>query len=74
MIEELANLLDDFPGPANQTRCFTHVLNLVVKSIIWQFDAPNSKNKHEATNEMLSLMGTKIVRMIMLRDGLMSVS
>jgi hypothetical protein len=54
MIEELANLLDDFPGPANQTRCFTHVLNLVVKSIIRQFDRPNSKNKDEATNEMLS--------------------
>ena len=60
MIEELANRLDDFPGPANQTRCFTHVLNLVVKSIIRQFDSPNSKNdKHlnEATNEMLSFAG-----------------
>ena len=54
MIEELANLLDDFPGPANQTRCFTHVLNLVVKSIMRQFDSPNSKNKQKATNEMLS--------------------
>ena len=60
MIEELADLLDDFPGPANQTRCFTHVLNLVVKSIIRQFDSPDSKNdKHldEATNEMLSFAG-----------------
>src|SRR5260221_1281624 len=60
MIEELANLLDDFPGPANQTRCFTHVLNLVVKSIIWQFDSPKSKNdKHldEVTNEVLSFAG-----------------
>ncbi|TFK61912.1 hypothetical protein BDN72DRAFT_749645, partial [Pluteus cervinus] len=38
MIEELVNLLDNFPGPANQTRCFTHVLNLVVKSMIKQFD------------------------------------
>jgi hypothetical protein len=57
MIEELANLLDDFPGPANQTRCFTHVLNLVVKSIIRQFDAPKSKkdrNLKEATNELLT--------------------
>lgn len=57
MIEELANLLDDFPGPANQTRCFTHVLNLVVKSIIRQFDSPKSKNDkrlNEATNEILS--------------------
>jgi hypothetical protein len=40
-------------------RCFTHVLNLIAKSIIQQFDSPNSKNKHlkEATNEMLSLEG-----------------
>jgi hypothetical protein len=43
MIEELANLLDDFPGPENQTRCFLHILNLVVKSIIRQFDLPKSK-------------------------------
>ena len=60
MIEELANLLDDFPGPANQIRCFTHVLNLVVKSIIRQFDSPKSKNDkniNEATNELLSLAG-----------------
>jgi hypothetical protein len=34
MIEELANVLDEFPGPANQTQCFLHILNLVVKSII----------------------------------------
>jgi hypothetical protein len=60
MIDELADLLDDFPGPANQTRCFTHVLNLVVKSIIRQFDSPKSKtdrNLNEATNELFSLAG-----------------
>ena len=60
MIEELADLLNDFPGPANQTRCFTHVLNLIVKSIIQQFDSPDTKNdKHldEATNKMLSFAG-----------------
>ena len=34
MIEELTNLLDDFPGPANQMQCFLHILNLMVKSII----------------------------------------
>ena len=60
MIEELANLLNDFPGLANQTQCFTHVLNLVVKSIIQQFDSPKSKtnkNLNEATNELFSLAG-----------------
>ena len=68
MVEELANLLDDFPGPANQTRCFLHILNLVVKSIIRQFDLPKSKktldNEDEddptqdaATAELLKLAG-----------------
>jgi len=60
MIAELANLLDDFPGPANQTRCFTHVLNLVVKSVIRQFDLPKSKGDKildDAAKELLSLSG-----------------
>jgi hypothetical protein len=43
MIEELTDLVDNFPGPANQTRCFTHILNLVVKSILRQFDLPKQK-------------------------------
>jgi len=64
MIEELAHLIDDFPGPANQTRCFLHILNLVVKSIIRQFDVPKSKktpdgvdedDMDEATKELLKL-------------------
>ena len=62
MIAELAELLDNFPGPANQTRCFTHVINLVVKSIIRQFDLPTAKgpaDKHlnEATKALLALAG-----------------
>jgi hypothetical protein len=66
MIEELAILINDFPGPANQTRCFLHILNLVVKSIIRQFDLPTSKKKsdneeddedllNEAAKELLKL-------------------
>src|SRR6266567_2635799 len=66
MIKELAHLIDDFPGPANQTRCFLHILNLVVKSIIRQFDVPKSKktldgndedDMDEATKELLKLAG-----------------
>ncbi|KAF9537612.1 hypothetical protein CPC08DRAFT_613930, partial [Agrocybe pediades] len=38
MIEEMSTLLDHFPGAPNQTRCFTHILNLVAKTIIKQFD------------------------------------
>ena len=60
MIDELTHLIEDFPGPANQTRCFLHILNLVVKSIIRQFDLPTSKgdgNVNEATKELLLLAG-----------------
>jgi hypothetical protein len=43
MIQELSDSLENFPGAANQTRCFTHILNLVVKSILKQFDPPKKK-------------------------------
>lgn len=43
MVEELADLLNDFQGEANRTRCFAHVLNLVAKSIIKQFDVPKAR-------------------------------
>ena len=43
MIEELAKLIDKFPGAPNRTRCFTHILNLVAKCILKQFDLPKVK-------------------------------
>ncbi len=43
MIERLAELIDNFPGTANQTRCFTHILNLVAKSVLCQFEALKAK-------------------------------
>lgn len=39
MIKKLVDLLPDFPGEVNRVRCFAHVLNLVAKSLIRQFDA-----------------------------------
>jgi hypothetical protein len=38
MIRELAWLLSSFSGPSGQTRCFNHVLSLVARTIIRQFD------------------------------------
>ncbi|KAF8958809.1 hypothetical protein BDZ97DRAFT_1667996 [Flammula alnicola] len=38
MIEHLSTLVNNFPGAANQTRCFTHILNLIAKSILRQFE------------------------------------
>jgi hypothetical protein len=45
MIDHLSVLLDKYPGAANRTRCFTHILNLVAKCIMKQFDAPKKKKK-----------------------------
>ena len=38
MIEELGYRLSTFGGAASRTRCFLHVVNLVAKSLIQQFD------------------------------------
>ncbi|KAF9536806.1 hypothetical protein CPC08DRAFT_608459, partial [Agrocybe pediades] len=43
LISQLPTLLDAFPGAANRTRCFTHILNLVAKVILRQFDTPKKK-------------------------------
>jgi hypothetical protein len=40
MIDHLVTILETFPGSANRTRCFAHILNLVAKCIMKQFDTP----------------------------------
>ena len=43
MIEELISALPDFAGETNRTRCFLHIINLVAKTLLKQFDVPNKK-------------------------------
>ena len=38
MIEYLSTLIENFPSTTNQTRCSTHILNLVAISILCQFE------------------------------------
>jgi hypothetical protein len=59
MIDTLAAQLDEFPGPANRARCFTHILNLVVKSIMHQFDVSSERSGfvNEESRELLKLAG-----------------
>lgn len=47
MVEHLATLIEHFPGAASQTRCFAHILNLVAKSVLRQFDAKKMKKDDE---------------------------
>ena len=58
MIAKLLDLLAGFPGAANCSRCFTHVLNLAAKSIIHQYDLPKTQADiamDEAAKELAKL-------------------
>jgi hypothetical protein len=45
MVEELGYLVAAFDGEASQTRCFVHIINLIAKSMIKQFDTPKAKEE-----------------------------
>ncbi|KAJ8515393.1 hypothetical protein ONZ45_g7180 [Pleurotus djamor] len=47
MIEEIADLVLKYKGEENRVRCFAHIINLVAKSLLKQFDVPKGK-KHDA--------------------------
>jgi hypothetical protein len=43
MIDELVDLFASFLGKANQRHCFLHLISIVAKSIIQQFDVTKGK-------------------------------
>ena len=48
--------MSDFAGEANRARCLAHIVNLVVKIILCQFDIPKKKPKKDllAANDLES--------------------
>jgi hypothetical protein len=56
MIQYLSDALDEFPGPANQTRCFVHTINLIAKSILKPFDVRKAKDIREF-NDVVHALG-----------------
>jgi hypothetical protein len=60
MIDELEDIVEEFSGSINHTRCFLHIINLVVKSVLRQFDLPKKQadaKLGEAETELLRLAG-----------------
>jgi hypothetical protein len=60
MIRQLQGLIDEFKGPESHTCYFTHILNLIVKSIIQQFDIPRAQANsifNEVTTALIELAG-----------------
>ena len=59
MIRHLGGLIDEFKGRESQTRCFAHILNLIAKSILRQFDVPRAQVNvfDDATTALIELAG-----------------
>ena len=58
MAEELKKFIKEFGGQAKWTCCFDHIINLVIKSITWQFDVQKKGNNDvlsEALNNLMAL-------------------
>ena len=54
MIDSLAIIISDFAGEANHVQCLPHIINLVVKIILCQFDVSKKKkgrDRPEANDE-----------------------
>ena len=56
MVEALKDLLEIFPGESNRTRCFDHIVNLIAKSVIQQFDIPKTKGNESFDDVLRELM------------------
>ena len=56
MVEALKGLVEIFPGESNRTRCFDHIVNLIVKSVIQQFDVPKAKGNESFDDVLRELM------------------
>ena len=50
MIESLADIMLDFGGDTNHVRCLAHIVNLVVKIILHQFDVSKKKKTNDIPN------------------------
>jgi hypothetical protein len=56
MINIMGEELVDFPGQANRTPCFDHILNLAAKTVTKLFDLPKTKVGHTRSAEEQELM------------------
>ena len=52
MIESLADIMSDFGGEANRARCLAHIVNLVVKIILCQFDVSKKKKRNNVPDDL----------------------
>jgi hypothetical protein len=51
MISVLARIISSYHGDKNRVRCFAHIINLIVKVILRQFDSRQRKKSTDGTAE-----------------------
>ena len=51
MIKSLTTIISHFPGATNCARCAAHIMNLVLKIILCQFDAKKKPKEPKKTSE-----------------------
>jgi hypothetical protein len=72
MAKELGYLVAAFDGEASRTRCFAHIINLIAKSMIKQFNIPKAKAGEaldDAMEELVALAGEIEVEEQVMRDS-----
>lgn len=51
MVENMGVEVEDFDGDASRVRCFAHVVNLVARSVLSQFDLPKNRLYSESAHK-----------------------
>lgn len=53
MVSRMGEGIKAFGGNASHVRCFAHIINLIARSILAQFDLPNKRTDMESDHEKL---------------------
>ena len=61
MVESLATIMSHFSGEANRARCLAHIVNLVAKIILGQFDKSKKKKKGKNLQDVVNDNDNEIV-------------
>jgi hypothetical protein len=60
MVESLAMVMSHFSGEANRARCLAHIVNLVAKIILRQFDMPRKKKTADVPDDIPEDIGDTV--------------
>lgn len=59
LVADLADLDIHFAGDTNHTCCFLHTINLVAKSLLWEFNTPKKGNDEDELDELTKNINLK---------------